>query len=393
MKNIAGTMGLAALLLAGTTRANDITINWTPMKDPLSLFAPKVAADGIKNVVTIAETGSGLSALETQIGSIKDTGTGSVGWAGSSNFIFGRSQQIGQGSTIALAYDAADNYDIAIEMHQGGQESGSSLWFQLGGGLVPLSGITWGNAAQFGPGYQSRVDCVYPCPVPPFDYGYSPTIAANNAEGASKITTTVVEVHQSAATGDSTLYYHVGVLTLSTSPTISWGPSLVVSATTQGSAPSVSLAGNVAVLVFQQSDGTLEYSIGVVDTATSSISWTTPSPYCDCTGYSPAVSVIGDGGGLLIPGRLLLEAHQVDDGTGPLVYSVGTLAGSSPTSISWSTSAVNAPLASSGCSPSLALSFIGGGDDPLGVSVAETHSATCGGPTTVQSLFGLPVGK
>jgi hypothetical protein len=128
MKNVAGTMGLAALLLAGTTQANDITINWTPMPDPLSFFAPKVAADGIKSVVTIAETDTGLSALETQLGMIVDL-PGEFNWTGTANLLFGPSQQIGKGSSIALAYDAASNYDAAIEVHQGGQGNGSSLWF------------------------------------------------------------------------------------------------------------------------------------------------------------------------------------------------------------------------------------------------------------------------
>jgi hypothetical protein len=96
---------------------------------------------------------------------------------------------------------------------------------------VPLSAIKWGAVAQLGPGYRSLVDCAYPCPVPPFDYGYRPTVAADVEEGASKTTTTVVEVHQAAATGQSTPYYHVGVLTLGTSPSLSWGPSIPVSAT------------------------------------------------------------------------------------------------------------------------------------------------------------------
>ena len=56
---------------------------------------------------------------------------------------------------------------------------------------------------------------------------------------------TVVEVHQAAA-GVSALYYHVGVLTLGASPSISWGPSLPFdsSGMTQGYAPTVSIANN-----------------------------------------------------------------------------------------------------------------------------------------------------
>jgi hypothetical protein len=83
----------------------------------------------------------------------------------------------------------------------------------------------------------------------------------------------------------------------------------------------------VAALVFQGNGGTLWYSIGVVGPATSTIAWSEPSSYCSgsCTGYNPAVSVYGAGGDLWFLGRLLVEAHQMTNTAGELVYSVGVL--------------------------------------------------------------------
>jgi hypothetical protein len=394
MKNVTATMSLAALLLAGTTQARDITINGWKSGDPLlSSFSPKLASDGQFNVVTIAETGTGLSALETELGAYRDL-PARVSWTGTADLLYGPTQQIGLAPSIALAYDDTDNYDVAIEVHQGGQDSESSLWFQLGSNAPPsFSAINWGPATRLGPGHRSVAGCLYPCPVPPFDNGYNPTVAADLSGPPSLTSATVVEVHQ-ADTGESALYYHVGVLALGPSPSISWGPSLPIGGTTPGFAPVVSIANNVAILVAQGSGGTLWYSIGVVDIATSTIAWTAPSSYGN--GYNPTVSVYGDGTDLWIPGRVLVEAHQVDSGTGSLVYSVGVLDGSSPTSITWSVSTsgildTNIPYAT-GCSPSVALAFAGHTPKSQ-VSVSETHAAACGGPSMTESLFGHLVGK
>jgi hypothetical protein len=233
--------------------------------------------------------------------------------------------------------------------------------------------------------------CAYPCTAPSVDYGFNPTVAADNNEAPSATSTTVVEVHQTG-TGDSALYYHVGILSLSPSPSISWGASLPVSSTFLGSAPTVSIAHNVAVLVAQGS-GELWYSIGVVDTATSTISWSTPTSYG--TGYNPTVSVFGPG--LWISGRVLVEAHQVDNATGQLVYSVGRLKGPSPTSITWSTTTsgtldTNIPYAT-GCYPSVALATDGYTaslipSSPSQVSVTETHAIACGSAVMSHYSYG-----
>jgi hypothetical protein len=322
-----------------------------------------------------------------------------VSWTGSNN-IYGPSKQIGHAPSIALAYSSTNNYDVAIELHQGAQESESSLWFQLGSNAPPsFSAINWGSATQLGPGPWTCRPYPRGCGAPKFDSGYNATVAADNDLGPAGVgdptSTTIVEVHQ-AGVGESVLYYHVGVLTLGPSPSISWGPSLPFdsSGMTQGYAPTVSIANNVAVLVSQGSGGTLWYAVGAVDTAMSTIAWTAPIPYG--SGYNPTVSVYGGGTDLWIRGRVLVEAHQVDAGTGSLVYSVGVLKGTSPTSITWSATTSGSPNTNipyaNGCYPSVALAF-DGYTPPSLVSVTETHEAACGSATTTAYWFGHLIGK
>ena len=401
MKKVSVTMSLVALLLASGAQANDITISWMVSGKPLgSGYLPKVASDGIENVVTIAESSTGLSALEDELGFYAPLTKAQVSWTGIAESLYGPTLQIGHAPSIALAYDGKNNYDTAIEVHQGGQDSESSLWFQLGSNAPPsFSAINWGPATQLGPGHLSAPVFCYPastCPVVPYDSGYIPTVAAD-LNGPSLTSATVVEVHQSDKTA-SVLYYHVGLLTLGPSPSISWGPSLSVGPSligaTSGSVPTVSVANNVAVLVAQGSGGTLWYSIGLVDTATSTISWSKPASYG--AGYNPTVSVWGDGTDLWIGERVLVEAHQVDNSTGSLVYSVGVLSGASPSSITWSTTSsgtpdTNIPYAT-GCYPSVALAF-DGYVSPSQVSVTETHQTACGSASSTQYAFGDLIGK
>jgi hypothetical protein len=393
------------MLLASGAQASDITIKWKVTGDPLdSGYLPKVASDGIKSVVTIAENGTGLSALEDELGSYQTLPKPKVNWTGATDLLYGPLMQVGYTSSIALAYDSKDYYDTAIEMHQGSVDDESTLRFQLG--TIDLESstfaINWRDAARLGPGHVYPLLFCYPlssCPVPEYDNGYNPTVAAD-VDGPSHTSATVVEVHQSGKTA-SVLYYHVGILTLGPKPSISWGASLSVGPSpidpTVGSAPTVSVANNVAVLVAQGSGGTLWYSIGIVDTASSTIAWTTPVSYGG-TGYNPTVSVYGAGSDLWISGRVLVEAHQLDNTAGPLVYSVGVLDGSSPTSISWSTTSSGTAdtniIYATGCYPSVALAF---GDTspelPSNVTVTETHQTACGSASSTQYWYGFLDGK
>ncbi len=170
MKNVSVTMGLAALLLAGGTKAQDITIDWLVPPTNISGFTgyiPKLASDGQNIVVTIAGTGTGLSAFEHELGPYQPVSSAQVSWTGTAYPIYGPSLQMGQAPSIALAFGAASDYDTAIEVHQGGQDSASSLWFQLGSIGNPVTSareINWGKANQLGPG--------------PWTCGPSPGVAA-----------------------------------------------------------------------------------------------------------------------------------------------------------------------------------------------------------------------
>jgi hypothetical protein len=86
----------------------------------------------------------------------------------------------------------------------------------------------------------------------------------------------------------------------------------------------------------------------------------------------------------------------VDAGTGSLVYSVGVLKGTSPTSITWSATTSGSPNTNipyaNGCYPSVALAF-DGYTPPSLVSVTETHEAACGSATTTAYWFGHLIGK
>jgi hypothetical protein len=375
MKNVSVTIGLVALLLTSGVKAQDITVKWKVSDKKISVgYLPKVASDGIQNVVTIAETGTGLSAFEQELGSY---GLGVINWSGTSSYLFSPPQttpQVGHAPSIALAYSGKTNYDSAIEVHQGGQEGGSSLWFQIGSNAPPsFSNINWLAATQY-------------------DTGFNATVAADLNGPAAATTSTVVEVHQ-AASGLSALWYHVGTLTLGASPSMSWGPALEINGgMNQGYAPTVSVANNLAVLVAQGSGGALWYAIGVVDTATSTIEWTDPIPYG--TGYNPTVSLFGDGTTSYISsGRVVVEAHQVDNTTGSLVYSAGLLIDgphkAAPTSITWSTD-TDVSYAT-GCYPSVAIAFYG--YTPSSLSLTETHETACGSATTMEASFGYLVSK
>lgn len=389
MKTASVTIGLMALLLVSAAMAQDITISWLVTDKKISTgYLPKLASDGIQNVVTIDEvtsnfsrsterTGINLSVFESQIGTIDEY---SVSWASGTNYLYSPPQktpQIGHAPSIALGYDGADNYDDAIEVHQGGQDKEGSLWFQLGTNSPPsFSKIVWGPSKRYGT-------------------GYNPTVAADLNGPPAATTTAVVEVHQEAI-GVSALWYKVGVLTLGPSPSISWGPTLEINGgLNPGYVPTVSVANKLAVLVAEGSGGTLWYAVGDVDTATSTINWTEPIPYGG-TGYNPTVSVFGDGSDDISPGRAVVEAHQMDSGTGPLVYSTAIVKNGTmglPPTLTWSNTGI--PYSAGGCYPSVALSFDGytppnQDGNTSNLSVTETHETACG-TATVDYSFGYLV--
>jgi hypothetical protein len=377
MKSISLTTSLVSLLFAGSAWATSITINWQTLPTPIgSGYLAKVATDSLQNVAVIAESGKGLSPLENQVGTYRALTTpASIGWAGTFSDMFSPAgvSQIGHAPAIAFALIAGyPSYNNAVEVHQGGQEDGSSLWFQLGShNAGSTAGINWG-------------------PSNLYDTGFNPTVAID-LNGPNPNSMTVVEVHQ-AANSVSALWYHVGTLTLGASPSMSsnWSnPFQVNSGLNLGKLPTVSVSNNVAVLMAEGDNGALWYSIGVINMDYGTINWSAPIPY-STVGYNPTVSLFAHGTGF--PGsRVVVEAHQADNSTGQLTYRTGVLyngaSGAAPTSITWTTDTDN-PYAT-GCYPSLAVNFYG--YDASNLSVTEVHGTECGAVSTQQYSFGYLV--
>lgn len=393
MKNALVTMALLALLLASSAKAQDITVTWQVIGNKIGTgFLPKVASDGQNYVATIdmenafpVHDGISNSPFQYQLGTID---AASIGWTGVSDFLHSPPQpqgdhQIGHAPSLALYYETGSpNCDTAVEVHQGAQHMDSELWFQLGRYCSTFSAVRWFHASHYA-------------------NGYNPTVAADNNETFPR-KTTVVEVHQ-ADNEASALSYQVGVVTGGTPPSITWGPSTPIvqsdGTATQGNAPTVSVANNLAIVVYESSetDGELWYFLGKVDPTTSTIAWGDPISYS--FGFNPTVSIFGDGTSSygVGSGRVVVEAHQTGTGTdiGVLEYTAGLLTGATPTSITWSTSANN--NYGTGCYPSVALSFDGqtpanpttGSTSSL--SLTATNEIDCGSASTIEYSFGYLV--
>jgi hypothetical protein len=131
----------------------------------------------------------------------------------------------------------------------------------------------------------------------------------------------------------SDLWYHVGYISLlSAQPSIAWGPSLHVTngfgenlSNVEGSAPSVYVANNNVVLVYQVTGAlpnNLFVSYGVI--TQNQVIWQDQAGYAN--GYNPSVTLaLPDSGHNILTEPLVVEAHQVDSGTGLLVYDFGAL--------------------------------------------------------------------
>jgi len=388
MKNALVKMALLALLLPGSAKAQDITVTWQVTGDKISTgYLPKVASDGQNYVATIdmenafpVHDGFPNSPFQYQLGAID---AASIGWTGADYFLHSPPQpqgdhQIGHAPSLALYYETgAPNCDTAVEVHQGAQHVDSELWYQLGR-FCSTAGIRWFHASHYANGYNA-------------------TVAADNNETFPR-KTTVVEVHQTD-NATSALFYQVGVVTGSAPPSISWGPSTAIiqsnGSALQGNLPTVSIANNLAIIVAEDAEGGLWYSFGSVDTSTSTIAWSDPISYGN--GFNPTVSIFGDGTAAygLGTGRVVVEAHQMYPGTGSLLYTAGLLAGTPPTSITWSSSVDN--YYATGCYPSVALSFDGlAPSNPTtgstsSLSLTATNEIDCGTGSTIEYSFGYLV--
>jgi hypothetical protein len=176
-----------------------------------------------------------------------------------------------------------------VEVHQGGQDDGSELWYRAGvlHPGTPPGATTWEAAESFPPNTGQ-----------PYAGGYNPVVAVDqNPVVQENPYTTVVEVHQ-AERDLSQLWYRVGRLTYSeTSPILTWGPAYQIVPSgggISGYAPTVAVQGGTVVVMAQGTDlytnqAFLGYTIGQVDTNTKTITWGEAKVYD--TGYNPSVSM------------------------------------------------------------------------------------------------------
>jgi len=365
-----------ALVLPARAGAKDVKIDWQQTGAPVgSGYLPRVASDGGNatdgsvNTANIYQDATGFAEFGFQTGFFD--GGSTVGWNSATNI----QAEVGHEASIAMTSYCIDSEcdqsgDAAIEVHQGGQDNGSLLWYRIGQGNVinvaeSSSGLVWADTG---------VD---------YDHGYNPTVAIDYS-GLEGLTPTIVEVHQ-AGVNFSDLWYHVGVYNIGTNSTVSLQGA--VNSGFQGYSPTVSVSENLAALVAQGSDGTLWYSLGVVNTSNGTIAWNTPTTYTN--GYNPTISLYETGDSFNGDWDVV-EAHQANNNaTGQLFYRTGHMSVSSkggyPTAIKWTTKGGNAEYAT-GCYPSVTLFRIPDIGAPY---LVETHSADCGEVSDIVSDLGF----
>jgi hypothetical protein len=381
---------LALLFTAAANAQYPSYIDWATQHQATGSFGylPRLASDGITNDgpasnISVYQTATGFADLDYRTGGTPDLSHSDLFWSGPSTAI-ANPPEVGHAPGVAMAAVGypITNMDVLIEVHQGGQDNGSELWYREGqGGVgsveVNPAALSWGGAHMY-------------------DHGYNPTIASDQSSGAPLEKSTIVEVHQ-AQEGASDLWYHVGQLSAGTStPSVSLMGAHFTGL--QGYAPSVTVAGDLVILAVQGSTsqgtgGGLLYSIGQVQLdistgePTGEISWSHLIHYDD--GYNPSVSLATwyESGANWV----VVESHQADTGTGPLQYRIGVLNpggnGSNPTEIQWHKNPNNGLYSTeydeSGCYPAVAQTYFNGL-----WSLVETNSTECGKGSTIVSSYG-----
>lgn len=167
-----------------------------------------------------------------------------------------------------------------------------------------------------------------------FDAGDDPTVAGNNQINA------IVEMHVSTYRH---VWYSVGTLD-EDNKKINWGPGHQF---TNGLYPSVALASNGVVVEVHEDEmeqGNLYYTVGMVSSGDTEVSWSSPAFYD--TGAKPGIAIMPNGGAVV-------EVHN-DEGETALYSHVGTVDAANKT-INWGASV----RYDNGKEPSVAVNNIG----------------------------------
>ena len=180
-----GIVVTVGALCACTLRAEAISIKWTSKNEVVPIgdgpYLPRVASDWVYGSLVMYQAGTGFATIAYQTGNTTPTpDPTSINWC----CYPGTSMNNGVGSNTSGGLANADNYDIAVEVHQGGQENGAELWSSLGSGKldgyktqqIPVT-INWAAAKSYGT-------------------GYNPTVGVNNSNWLyNPVDTSAVEVH------------------------------------------------------------------------------------------------------------------------------------------------------------------------------------------------------
>jgi hypothetical protein len=383
---LTAALGAMLALFPVIAEAQYSSISWNQKQQATGSngYLPRVASDASSENsissanILIYQIHSGFDALNYITGGTQDLYHSGLFWSGPISGIGSPTQlgpEVGLAPGIAMAQTFTGT-DVVIEVHQGGQDNGSELWYRAGQCPVGVTSyhpelMAWGPASAY-------------------DHGYNPTVAVDQTTSS-----TIVEVHQ-AAEGSSELWYHVGQIAAGRdTPSVVMQPAEKTGL--QGSAPSVTVFDNVVVLAVQSSgpDSVLSYSIGVVQVDANTgvptgIKWGPLTQYDH--GYNPSVSLeVNDlSYHQQYNSWVLVEAHQAHSGTGELLYKIGTmpLNGTNPTTINWqynpTSKSYSTEFDSSGCYPSVAQVLYGTW------GVVETNSTACEGSATanIVSYFG-----
>src|SRR5580704_7220506 len=356
MRRVHLLMGIAALLMANQAKALNEYIAWSTYESfYASGYLPRVAIDQVYGAVNISESGTGFQNVFYETGNNQKGATPpGLSWTlwNADDKING---EVGHAAAIALA--SAGGYDTAIEVHQGGQNGGAALWYDMATAKLS-STLQLPGSLKWSAGQQ-------------YDNGFNPTIAVDDSSvitGTGAGIELVVEAHQATA-NLSDLWYHVGWLESpgTSSPTFVWGPSNQYDS---GYAPSISISDGLVVEAHQGTGGDLWYRLGTA--AFFTITWSPAVKYD--SGYNPSVSISGC---ISCGGWSIVEAHQSTTGTGPLMYRIGTVKSSSDTTIAWTPNSYTDYA--TGCYPSVA---------QYGAYVVEVHATSCNQASNLVYSFG-----
>jgi hypothetical protein len=346
MRNISVHLRLVLALLFVSGAKADVYIGWWQLAQEFGYgYLPKVTSDGFGTPVTIYQTDTGFATVKYVIGS---TAGWTLTWPDGPYSIVAPSTELAHSPAVGMVMGLS-NWAL-VDIHQGGQDSGSAMWYHS---------ATWGTSscstqACWADGVEYAAN----------DTGYNTAVSVDTCDPAIS-TAGVVEVHQSAS-ALSTLWYRVGTIKIG-SGNLSWGPA--TSTGFSGYAPSVSLLCGQVVLVAQGTGGSLFLATGSANTSTNSIGWGAPASYD--TGYNPSVTVQSGGA--------LVEVHQQTNTTGPLLYRTGTV--STTGAVAWTSKADTSY--GTGCYPTVT------GLYNVGIeTVIEVHSEACGKAAHLVASYG-----